>query len=361
MLLRLGGRRSGLGGRGGQQQLDAVAAGIEQLAIVLHLAEAGGDPGEGRIRLRGRDGALADEDLPQRNQRLERTRHVRAEHRIADLGDRFRGVEELEDGLVAQGAGFREDRVLAAVVAVFAGQAVHGLRRRAACRGSRSRSLTAMKIFSGSFSTALRHSAKSASSTSSGSFQVVARRVSLPSYLPCGWLTKRFFQTSRLPGMCGLPFGVDAQPRGQQHHVGVRAEHRARRTGSGDASADRGVETLHARRDRSGSPAPVRECGRARRTGWRASRRPCIMSLSKNSGPLSGGAPASSAHAAAERWPPGNHGFAAADFEHAAEEVEDVREDFEARERDGGLASRRRSRGRAWRVPGTAGKATDRR
>ena len=64
-----------------------------------------------------------------------------------------------------------------------------------------------MKIFSGSFSAVFRERPKSASSTSSGSFQPVARRVSLPSYLPCGLLVKRLFQTSRLPGICGLPLG----------------------------------------------------------------------------------------------------------------------------------------------------------
>ena len=59
----------------------------------------------------------------------------------------------------------------------------------AAVRGvsrCRSRSLMAMKILSGSFSTALRVSPNSASSTSSASFQFTADLVSLPSYLPCG-------------------------------------------------------------------------------------------------------------------------------------------------------------------------------
>ena len=60
---------------------------------------------------------------------------------------------------------------------------------------------------SGSFSTAFRQSAKSASMRSSGSFHPVAAFVSLPSYLPCGCSIKRCFQTSRFPGICGFPLG----------------------------------------------------------------------------------------------------------------------------------------------------------
>ena len=104
-----------------------------------------------------------------------------------------------------------------------------------------------MKIFSGSFSTALRRQAEQRLQHVVGSFQAPAARVSLASYLPCGWFANRFFQTSRLPGTCGRPFGLDPQTRGQQHHVRIGAEHRPRRTGTGHLAADRQVEALHAR------------------------------------------------------------------------------------------------------------------
>ena len=45
-------------------------------------------------------------------------------------------------------------------------------------------------------------------------------------------------------GQMRLAVGIQAQPRGQQQHVGVRPEHRPRRTGTGHASADRRVEPL---------------------------------------------------------------------------------------------------------------------
>ena len=45
-----------------------------------------------------------------------------------------------------------------------------------------------------------------------------------------------------------LAIRIQAQPRGQQHHVGVGAEHRARRAGTGHFAADGSVEALQALR-----------------------------------------------------------------------------------------------------------------
>jgi hypothetical protein len=41
--------------------------------------------------------------------------------------------------------------------------------------------------------------------------------------------------------MCAA-VGIDMQPRGEQHHVGVRPEDGARRTRRGDPAADGGVK-----------------------------------------------------------------------------------------------------------------------
>ena len=102
VLLRLGGGGAGLRGRRGEQRLHAVAAGVEQLALILHLAEAADDAEKVASAWAAGMRSLANEDLPQRDQRLERAGHVRAEQRIADLGDRFGGVEELADRLIGE-------------------------------------------------------------------------------------------------------------------------------------------------------------------------------------------------------------------------------------------------------------------
>ena len=105
-----------------------------------------------------------------------------------------------------------------------------------------------MKIFSGSFSTALRQRANSASSTSSGSFQVVAELGQLAVVLALRMVDEEVLPDFQAAGDVRLAVGIQAQPRGEQHHVGVGAEHRPRRTGTGDAAAHGGVEALHARR-----------------------------------------------------------------------------------------------------------------
>ena len=71
---------------GGEQQFDAVAAGVEQVAIVLDLREAG-DRCRRMSHRPCRPGWLPwrDEDLPQSDQRLEGAGDVGAQQRIAIL------------------------------------------------------------------------------------------------------------------------------------------------------------------------------------------------------------------------------------------------------------------------------------
>ena len=73
------------------------------------------------------------------------------------------------------------------------------------CARLRSRSESAMNIFSGSLSTGLRHSANNASITSSGSFQFTAALLSFASYLPLGFFSNSSRQVSSSPGMWGFP------------------------------------------------------------------------------------------------------------------------------------------------------------
>src|SRR5580658_11143454 len=49
-------------------------------------------------------------------------------------------------------------------------------------------------------------------------------------------------------GYVRLAIRIQAQPRSQQHHVGVGAEHRTRRARAGDFSSDGGIKSLHALR-----------------------------------------------------------------------------------------------------------------
>ena len=170
----------------------------------------------------------------------------------------------------------------------------------------------------------------------------------------------RFFQTSRPPGRCGLPFGIQAQPRGQQQHVGVGAEHRTRRTGAGDLAANRRVEALHALRlgqvilDRTvdarqrivvaGQPAVVAAPSASRRTAAPLSgrrRRPARPTLSR----------------CARRREPR---LAVADLEHAAEEIQHVRVDLQALARESSLRSSSAVSGSSFDSPGTGGRAKDR-
>ena len=132
-------------------------------------------------------------------------------------------------------------------------------------------------------------------------------------------------------GNVGLAVGVHAQARGEQHHVGVGAEHRAGGTGTGDAAADRGVEALHAhgvgqvilhrtlyageRVEEAGEPAIVLGHQLVEERGA------LIGRGAGQFGPAGGGA-----------LPARHDGLAVADFEHAAEEIEHVRVGFQARE-----------------------------
>ena len=66
--------------------------------------------------------------------------------------------------------------------------------------------------------------------------------------LALGMIEEEVAPDFQAAGDVGLAVGVHAQARGEQHHVGIGAEDRAGRAGTGDAAADRGIEALHARR-----------------------------------------------------------------------------------------------------------------
>src|SRR5262249_44088285 len=87
-----------------QQQLHAVARRVEQIAIGFDLGKGPDNAGEYRVRLIVRYGLLPHENLPQSDQRLERSRHIGALQRIADFVDRLDRFEELQDGLIADAA-----------------------------------------------------------------------------------------------------------------------------------------------------------------------------------------------------------------------------------------------------------------
>ena len=182
-----------------------------------------------------------------------------------------------------------------------------------------------MKIFSGSLSTGLRHSANNASTTSSGSFQLAAARLSFASYLPLGFLMNSSFQTSMSPGMWTLPVGIDVQPRGQQHHLRVGPENGTRRTGRGYAAANRGIKTLHARRigqvvlDRT---VDARQC-------IVQARQPAVVlhhQLLEELRALVRETPARSAQAAGRFCAAGHDRLPLADLKIAAEEIQHARE-----------------------------------
>ena len=92
----------------------------------MNSAKRAGDGGKYGVGLVLRKGLLADEDLPQAHQRLERAGGVGTESRLVNLVEGFHRVEELHDGLVADGARLAEDGVLCAEFVVVPRQAVHG-------------------------------------------------------------------------------------------------------------------------------------------------------------------------------------------------------------------------------------------
>ena len=142
---------------------------------------------------------------------------------------------------------FGKQRILRAHVVVLARQAVHrgGFERLGAVAldvAQRHEDFQRLVL------DRLRHRPNSASSTSSGSFQPGAALVSLASYLPCGMIDEQVLPHVQTAGQVRLAVGIQAQARGQQQHVGVGAEHGARRAGTGDASANGRVEALQALR-----------------------------------------------------------------------------------------------------------------
>ena len=101
-----------------------------------------------------------------------------------------------------------------------------------------------------------------------------------------------------------LAIGVQAQPRGQQHHVRIGAETGRAGPGVVMRAADRGVEAFHAHRVRQVVLNRAMNAGQ----GVVETGQPAIVAgheLVKKSTPLSGEAPASSVQAATECWPPG--------------------------------------------------------
>ena len=318
--LRLGGKSRGAAA---SRARTAAAAGIEQIALIAKLREGAGNRSEHSIGLGVWYSALAHQDLPQTDQRLEGSQRIGAPQLVVDLADRLGGVQEVQDGGVAEAARFAEDGVLGCRSCDTRAPAGPRWPAASGVARLRSTSLMAMKIFSGSFSTALRHRAKRASSTSSGSFQVVARRVSLPSYLPCGWLDEQVLPHVQAAGDVRLAIGIQAQARGEQHHVGVRPEDRAGRTGAGDAAAHGGVEALHA----GGLGEVLRDRAVNARQGVVEAGQPAIVLadelveelgalVRRSAGQLGPGR----RRALAAR----NHGHAVADLEHAAEEIQHV-------------------------------------
>ena len=324
--LRMGG---GIAGArcGGQQGFHAVAAGVEQLAVAAHLGEAADDAGEDGVGLR------CPECVPWRTRICHSPTSA---WKVPAASERNGGSCTL---LMASAVSRNEnDRLVAEMLrdSLKSGywrrrcdsRAPGGRRwrRSSGVARLRSRSLSAMKIFSGSFSTALRQSAKSASRTSSGSFQVVARRGQLAVVLALRMIDEQVLPDIQAAGDVRLAVGVDAQPRGEQHHVGVGAEDRTRRTGTGDAAAHRGVEALHAR----GVGQVILHRTLNARQGVVEAGEPAIVlghQLVEERGALVGRCAGKfGPRRPRTRWPPGHHGLAVANLEHAAEEIEHVRD-----------------------------------
>ena len=127
-----------------------------------------------------------------------------------------------------------------------------------------------------------------------------------------------------------LSVGVQPEPRGEQHHVGVGAKHRPRRSRAGDAAAHGGIEALQARGihqvvanrsvkaghcvEQAGQPAVIP------RDEPLEKGRPVFGRGSGQLGPSLGGV-----------LPARHHRMTAADFEHAAEEVEHMGVRLQAR------------------------------
>jgi len=88
-----------------------------------------------------------------------------------------------------------------------------------------------MKILSGSFSTDLRHSAKKGLQYVVRLFQPAAERVEFAVVFALRVTHEQVLPDLQAAGDVGLSAGLDLQPRGQQHHIRIGAEHRPRRSG----------------------------------------------------------------------------------------------------------------------------------
>ena len=114
--------------RGSQidQRAEAVARPVEYFTRVLDFGKRRQHGGERLVGILGVEHALAEEDLAQRQQRLQTASGVRLKHLIANARDRLRGVDELEDGGVARLGRLGNQGELRAEIAPGSRQALDG-------------------------------------------------------------------------------------------------------------------------------------------------------------------------------------------------------------------------------------------
>ncbi len=272
---------------------------------------------------------MADENLPQPDQRLKRTGDIGTEQRVADLVHALGRVEELVYGFITQAARLAEDRILAAVIAVVPRQAVHGSRLQgghAIPIQIADRHEDFQRLVLHGFPAKREERLQDVIRLLPGGGQAGEFAIVFPLWM----VDEQVFPDFQIAGDMGLAVGIQPQPGGEQHHVRVGTEHRPGWTRGSNAAAHGGVEALHAHGIgqillhgpvdagqgvvQAGEPAIVLRHEFVEELGA------FIGRGARQLGPGGGGTLAT-----------GDDGLAVADFEHTAKEVEDVRVGLEAR------------------------------
>ena len=239
------GRALAFAGRGGQQAIAAVPAGVEQLAIVVQRAERAGDGGEHGASLVIRKGLLPHQDLPQAYQPLEGSGGIGAESRIVDLVEGFHGIQKLQHGLVADAGRFVEDGILRAEIAVVPHQAIHG-------GGLQRLRAVAIQVAEGheNLQRLVVHglAAKREESLDEvvGLFPGGRQAGQLAVVFGLGIIGEETLPNFQVAGDMGLTVGIQMQPRSEQHHIGIGPKDGPRRSGTGDSPTHRAVKALQA-------------------------------------------------------------------------------------------------------------------
>ena len=323
--------RNALGRLAGLEQIsNSGAARVENVLVTADFRERLQKFRQCCVRRVARNALLAHEDLPQPDQGLRGTGGIGAQALVANRIDGASGFEIRQYRGIGQRGNFGEQRILRGKRPIVARQLVHGGRIQGLGAppvdvGQRHENLQRL-IFSG-----LAAQAEERFEHVVGVFPLSGGAGEFGVIFALGVIGEKPLPDFQASWKMRLAVRIQAQPGGQQQHVGIGPEYRPGRTRAGDLAMNSRIESLQTfglrqvvlhrafdageRVEVTGQPPVV-----ARDQPLKESRALIRANASVQIGPLFLAARAAR-----------NHGFPFTDLEHAAEEIEDVRIDLEPR------------------------------